>query len=393
MKDMSLNFNGFDPIAAVNYKAGVNPNALETNALFKHLGLQQTPGRALNFQTPIKVNCAQPMQILLVGCGGTGSHLLPNILQYLWAAAKGNISAMPEVILVDPDILEVKNLVRQRFTKADVGMSKAEALARRYSGAFGVRLRVYDKYISSQADMTAIFDNPSTPDAPGITAALKTRIVIGAVDNHRARMVIWQWMNGIADRAHAGNKYWIDAGNETWHGQVIMGFKASTATNNNTDLPLWKDAKLKADKTPAYIKPVDLPGYFEHYPDEFVKIKDTPVTPQNHCAAMVEENPQTIQANMMSAFCATSLFVQAHSGELRTNAIHFDCITGNTASALVTKDNLVSWASMTETNRNKILELLSAELNADPVKAKAALSKMPEWKFLSEDVRRNDILL
>ena len=56
----------------------------------------------------------------IIGCGGVGSWLAPSLCL---------LRSPQEVILVDGDTLETKNLNRQLFTPEQVGSNKAEALA------------------------------------------------------------------------------------------------------------------------------------------------------------------------------------------------------------------------------------------------------------------------
>ncbi len=59
----------------------------------------------------------------IIGAGGVGSWLAPALCL---------LTKPSQVILMDGDKLEDKNLNRQLFTKADIGKNKAEALASRY---------------------------------------------------------------------------------------------------------------------------------------------------------------------------------------------------------------------------------------------------------------------
>jgi tRNA A37 threonylcarbamoyladenosine dehydratase len=65
-------------------------------------------------------------RIVLVGCGGIGSQLLPPLVRYL--------SNRPEprslLVLVDGDVFEPGNRSRQACSHSDLGSNKAEALAR-----------------------------------------------------------------------------------------------------------------------------------------------------------------------------------------------------------------------------------------------------------------------
>ena len=62
-------------------------------------------------------------RIFIIGVGGVGSWLAPSI-----ALLEGSRN----VVLVDGDELEMKNLNRQLFTFSDIGKNKAEALAAKY---------------------------------------------------------------------------------------------------------------------------------------------------------------------------------------------------------------------------------------------------------------------
>lgn len=78
-----------------------------------------------------------PQRVLVVGCGGTGSRLVPLLCQFLktvpWVLS-------PEVVLIDNDIVEPKNLLRQNFISIDVDKPKAVVLAQRYSKAYDINI-------------------------------------------------------------------------------------------------------------------------------------------------------------------------------------------------------------------------------------------------------------
>src|SRR5688572_3687924 len=65
----------------------------------------------------------RPLQIILVGAGGTGARMAPDIARLL---NRGD-----SLIIVDPDTVEEKNLIRQHFVRPDVGRYKAEVVAQR----------------------------------------------------------------------------------------------------------------------------------------------------------------------------------------------------------------------------------------------------------------------
>jgi len=108
-----------------------------------------------------------PQEIVLVGCGGTGSHtarLIARLLVHL----KGLHLAVPTLRLVDPDVVEAQNIGRQLFVPAELGLPKAETLARRLSCAFGLAVEWANEPFSADRHLTRPYNT----------------ILIDGVDNH-----------------------------------------------------------------------------------------------------------------------------------------------------------------------------------------------------------------
>ena len=78
-----------------------------------------------------------PNKIIVFGCGGTGSRVVPLIAQFVKSCAW---VLNPELVLIDFDSVEEKNLLRQNFISSDVGKNKAVVLASRYSKAFNIAI-------------------------------------------------------------------------------------------------------------------------------------------------------------------------------------------------------------------------------------------------------------
>ena len=70
---------------------------------------------------------SRPVKIVLVGTGGTGGYIVPQLYRLLYA-----LDRPIRVILCDGDLVEEKNLGRQNFIEADLGKNKAMVLAERY---------------------------------------------------------------------------------------------------------------------------------------------------------------------------------------------------------------------------------------------------------------------
>src|SRR5687767_15846334 len=68
---------------------------------------------------------------MLVGAGGTGTHLLPALLTYL---RSHHDEGDYQVVIADGDHFEQKNAARQLFNGEFVTVNKAEAMLKMYPG-------------------------------------------------------------------------------------------------------------------------------------------------------------------------------------------------------------------------------------------------------------------
>ena len=75
-----------------------------------------------------------PQNIIVVGAGGTGGWFAPKAAKIISAALnKRMIEHKVNMIFVDQDTVETKNLIRQNYVTPDVGRNKAEVIATRYA--------------------------------------------------------------------------------------------------------------------------------------------------------------------------------------------------------------------------------------------------------------------
>ena len=149
------------------------------------------------------------LRFIVVGLGGTGSYLLNNLVNYLCLFRKVN----HEIILVDGDVLEKRNLLRQGFLGKDIGKNKAEALKERFEKIVPDNLNIsyYNNFINSIADLEKIAGNE------------EDLVVISCVDNNMARFrLLLAQFKMFSDSKGKRRVIFIDAGNEEWHGQVLV---------------------------------------------------------------------------------------------------------------------------------------------------------------------------
>lgn len=140
----------------------------------------------------------EDLQLILVGCGGTGSWLAPAVAR-VGKLMIEKFNKRVEIIFYDPDRVEEKNIFRQNFCAAEIGYFKAEALAERYSLAWGIE-------IGSISQKFKTINNPF---------GMQT-VIIGCVDNNAGRKDI----SKIGTQTRVS---WLDCGNTKNYGQVLLG--------------------------------------------------------------------------------------------------------------------------------------------------------------------------
>src|SRR5574341_1638775 len=133
-------------------------------------------------------------QVILVGCGGTGSEWARLLARTLYDMKRRRLHP-PELILCDPDQVDHTNLGRQLFCAGDVGENKAMVMARRFNAALGLAIQAIPE-----------------PFDPRIAKSYTT-LLCGAVDNFEARRAL----------ASVRGCVWIDAGNAHSTAQILVG--------------------------------------------------------------------------------------------------------------------------------------------------------------------------
>ena len=138
-------------------------------------------------------NPVQPIKFVVVGAGGTGGRLIPPLMQV--------VRRIDSVAIVDGDHVEDRNLARQNFRTRDVGVNKAEVMVQRYRRE-GIQMNAYGAMLNEK-NYKEIFQG------------VERFVILGCVDNSKARRQMQAIMNQYS-------AIWIDGGNETRGGQVII---------------------------------------------------------------------------------------------------------------------------------------------------------------------------
>lgn len=199
-----------------------------------------------------------PQTVVIFGCGGTGSRLIPAIAQLMSTLTT---LIMPEMVLVDFDEVEEKNLSRQNFAKPDIGKNKAEALASRYSKAYGLKITPITIAAGTEQYLEAL-------EMYGLRERLTgPAMYILAVDSASARRQILS--SALSTQAGQPNSsVVIDAGNEDIFGQVSFFTTGKINANSAKDLEFiynWYQGYLPGDTVVSEF-PMDI-GYYANMQD------------------------------------------------------------------------------------------------------------------------------
>ena len=143
----------------------------------------------LNKQLPV----SKIRGITLIGCGGTGSLLAEHLAQMI-----AGFRLDCELMLIDGDTVTPENLWRQNFAAHEVGQNKAEAMALRLGGRYGIGVAFHPHYLSRKTTLDL---------------AAKDRLTITATDTLLSRKAV----------AMLEPSLWIDAGNDKTFGQARIG--------------------------------------------------------------------------------------------------------------------------------------------------------------------------
>jgi PRTRC genetic system ThiF family protein len=211
----------------------------------------------------------EPLVLVLVGCGGTGSHLAQSLARIVTHAGEQGIELY--LWFIDGDTVEDKNVGRQLFSPSDVGRNKAQVLAARFSALFGLSIVAVP-----QMAHTETFYSINRPSGGRL-------VIIGAVDSHSGRQAMHSALR-VRDRYD----YWLDCGNHENAGQVVFG---NTTVIN----------KLRGAVQLGGICTV-LPVASLLYP-ELLEQPPAPATGLD-CAQAMVDNAQSLMVNQMMAAIA-----------------------------------------------------------------------------------------
>ncbi|MGZ5516516.1 MAG: ThiF family adenylyltransferase [Limisphaerales bacterium] len=183
----------------------------------------------------------------VIGCGGVGSAIVPSLCLLV---------SPNNVTVIDGDAIEPKNLNRQMFSRTDVGLNKAEALAGKHGCQFVPEWFSQGKIRHQRNDW-----------------------LICLVDNHRTRVEALETCDEYGCQA-------VFAANEKHSSEAYYYRRAWKGTS--------RDPRV-------------------YYPEISTDQNGDPRAASIGCTGEIQQNhPQLVSANLMAAALAEHLFVLWH---------------------------------------------------------------------------------
>ncbi|MCB1810538.1 MAG: PRTRC system ThiF family protein [Candidatus Competibacteraceae bacterium] len=147
----------------------------------------------------------RPVRTLLIGAGGTGSHLFGALIALDHALRSLDHPGGLHVTVYDPDTVSVHNIGRQAFWPADIGQNKALTLVQRANLAMGLDWLAEPQRFCADRVKLREFD-----------------LIITAVDRAKIRAEIGQ---GAYQFSYSNDEtvLWLDSGNSENQAQIVLG--------------------------------------------------------------------------------------------------------------------------------------------------------------------------
>ena len=155
----------------------------------------------------------RPINVEVVGCGGTGSQIMSGLARLHFTMRELGHPFGLKVRVWDDDIVESHNVGRQLFLRPDVGRYKGDVMVHRLNLAYGLDWSAR----SMRFDGRAHGDNG---------------LIVGCVDTKSSRKAILQSVQECSEC------YWLDMGNRSKDGQVLLGMGGRRAAAHPVRLPL-----------------------------------------------------------------------------------------------------------------------------------------------------------
>lgn len=239
------------------------------------------------------------IHLVLIGCGGTGSWLTPAVARY--ARLLIELGKNVDVTFIDHDRVEEKNIFRQNFCDAEIGLFKAETLANRFGLAWGIPIIAINKPFTHETNIRQSSD--------------ALTVLMGCVDNTTAR-------KEIAKQAQhyytSQSTWWLDCGNQKTSGQVLLGRKHKDGEQPLTFPGLCTWLPLPSEQHPELVSDETQLAEMDNEDDAHLS-----------CAELAMKGSQSLSINFrIAAIAGEMLGKMLLTCDLETFAVYVDQATG-----------------------------------------------------------------
>ena len=138
---------------------------------------------------------------IIVGVGGTGSLLARDLPKLL-------IDTPHKMLLIDGDVVEKKNMLRQSYQEQDIGDHKAVALSSKINTFYNTHCEALGLFLTKNEIVDYCENNISY-----------TPVIIGCVDNDATRKLLEYTFNQL-DWC-----YYLDSANGEYEGNIYIAYK------------------------------------------------------------------------------------------------------------------------------------------------------------------------
>lgn len=138
---------------------------------------------------------------IIIGVGGTGSLLARDLPKLL-------IDTPHKMLLVDGDVVEKKNMLRQSYQEQDIGEHKAVALSSKINTFYNTHCEALGMFLTKNEIVEYCEQN-----------IVYTPVIIGCVDNDATRKIIEDTFNQL-DWC-----YYLDSANGEYEGNIYIAYK------------------------------------------------------------------------------------------------------------------------------------------------------------------------
>lgn len=230
----------------------------------------------LHFTDNYLINPTNPIEINLIGAGGTGSKVLTALIEMNHSLNELGHAGL-SVRLWDDDVITNANFGRQRFAQSEEGLHKSVALINRANRWAGTNWKAE----TTKFEKTKLGKLPENAQA---------NIYISCVDSVKSRFEIAEILMGINNGyAHRNTpKYWMDFGNGKFTGQVIL----STIGN------------LQQPNSEKYETVSNLPFVTEEFGDLLNQSETDDDTPSCSLAEALEKQDLFINGSLAQMGCS-----------------------------------------------------------------------------------------